>query len=98
MTEHHPAHHPEHHHHEYHLVVDNQQHKWPKEFITGDEIKELAKVDPATYSVWEIIPGPGDDIEIGDHQKVELKGHEKKFIVGKKHSTEGADDELAPEQ
>jgi len=48
--------------------------------------------------VWEIVHGPEEDIEIDDHQKVDLKGHEKKFIVGKKHSTEGADDDLAPEQ
>ncbi len=85
MTEHH---HPEHH-HEYHLIIDNHQHEWPKEFITGAEIKALAKVDPATYSVWEIIPGPEDDIEIGDAQEVNLKVHEKRFITGKKHSTEG---------
>jgi Multiubiquitin len=82
--------HSEHHHpHEYRLIVDNRQHEWPMEFITGDEIKKLANVDPATYSVWEVVPGPGEDIEIGDHQKVDLKGHEKKFITGKKHSTEG---------
>lgn len=80
----------EHHHaHEYHLIVDNRPHEWPNEFITGDEIKKLAKVDLATYSVWEVVPGPGEDIEIGDHQEVDLKGREKRFITGKKHSTEG---------
>jgi hypothetical protein len=78
------------------LVVDNRQHKWPNELITGNEVKALAKVDLATFSVWEIIPGPGDDVEIGDHQEVNLKGHEKKFIVGKKHTTEGAGNELSP--
>jgi hypothetical protein len=37
MTEHQPGHHhsehhhPEHHHHEFPLVIDNRQHKWPKE-------------------------------------------------------------------
>jgi hypothetical protein len=103
MTEHqHPEphshhHHPEHHHphpHEYHLIIDNRPYTWPKERITGNEIKVLAGVDPATYSVWEITAGPADDLEIGDHQEVDLKGREKKFIVGKKHSTEGADNEL----
>jgi hypothetical protein len=78
-----------HHHHDYHLIVDNRPHHWDKEFITGNEIKELAKVDIKTYSVWEVVRGPGEDIEIGDDQKVDLKGHEKKFITGKKHSTEG---------
>jgi hypothetical protein len=71
------------HHHEYHLVIDNRQHKWPQEFITGKEIKVLAGVDPAKYSVWEVVRGPDEDIEIGDDQKVDLKGHEKRFIVGK---------------
>src|ERR1700683_4326188 len=28
---------PAQHRHEYHLVVDNHQHEWPKEFINGDE-------------------------------------------------------------
>jgi hypothetical protein len=79
----------DHHHHVYRLKIDNRPYEWPKEFITGLEIKRLAKVDPATYSVWEIVEGPGEDIEIGDHQQVDLKGHEKSFITGKKHSTEG---------
>ena len=77
------------HHHEYRLEVDHRQHHWPEQFITGLEIKKLAKVDLATYSVWEVVRGPGEDPEIGDHQKVDLKGHEKCFITGKKHSTEG---------
>lgn len=81
--------HRHHHHHEYHLVIDNHQHEWPHEFITGLQIRELAKVDPTTYSVWEVIRGPGEDIEIDDHEKVDLKGREKRFITGKKHSTEG---------
>jgi hypothetical protein len=99
MTEHHPEHHHRghDHHHEFHLVIDNRQHKWPKELITGNEIKGLAKVDLTTFSVWEITPGAGDDEEIGDQQEVDLKGREKKFIVGKKHTTEGAGDELPPE-
>jgi len=91
--EHRPSHegqaHRHEHHHPYHLIVDHHQHEWPAEFITGLDIKKLAKVDPATYSVWEIVHGPGEDIEIADHQRVDLKGHEKSFITGKKHSTEG---------
>ena len=80
----------EHHEHDkYRLVVDNKHHEWPVEHITGLELKELAKVDPKTYSVWEVLPGPEDDIEIGDHEEVDLKGNEKRFITGKKHSTEG---------
>ena len=84
--------HHEHHDEEYHLKVDNKPHSWPKEFISGLQIKELAKVDVKTYSVWEVVPGPGDDIEIPDAKEVDLKGEpEKRFITGKKHSTEGGD-------
>jgi len=94
MTEHPHHEHDEHKHHHpdherYRLIVDNRQHEWPVEHITGLEIKELAKVDVKTYSVWEVVPGPGDDIEIADTKEVDLKGHEKRFITGKKHSTEG---------
>lgn len=87
MSEHDKNHHPDH--EKYKLIVDNHEHRWPVEHITGLEIKELAKVDPKTFSVWEVTPGPGDDIEIPDGQEVDLKGHEKRFITGKKHSTEG---------
>jgi len=89
MTEHHEHEHHRPDHEKYRLIVDNRDHKWPVEHITGLEIKELAKVDPKTFSVWEVTPGPGDDIEIADNQEVDLKGHEKRFITGKKHSTEG---------
>ncbi|MDX2027177.1 MAG: multiubiquitin domain-containing protein [Alphaproteobacteria bacterium] len=94
MNEHHHEahkHHPDH--EKFRLIVDNREHKWPVEHITGLEIKELAKVDVKTYSVWEVIPGPGDDTEIDDGTEVDLKigpkEHVKKFITGKKHSTEG---------
>jgi Multiubiquitin len=88
MTEHpHPEHH--HDHQKFRLVVDNRQHEWPVEHITGFEIKELAKVDVKTYSVWEVVSGPGEDIEIADDKEADLRGHEKRFITGKKHSTEG---------
>ena len=73
----------------YHLIVDNKEHPWPVEHITGLEIKELAKVDPEEYSVWEVIAGPGDDIEIPNDKEVDLKPPVKHFITGKKHSTEG---------
>lgn len=90
-------HHEEHNHRSEHekfrLIVDNREYHWPVEHITGFEIKELAKVDVKTFSVWEVIPGPGDDIEIDDGTEVDLKTQpkqpEKRFITGKKHSTEG---------
>lgn len=95
MTENHSPDHGEHK-HEYHLEIDHRPYKWPQELIDGREIKVLAGVDPEGYTVWEVIPGPHDDIEIKNGEKVDLKGHKKKFIVGKKHSTEGSDHDHPP--
>jgi hypothetical protein len=98
MSENLPPDHGEHHHkHEYHLEIDHRPYEWPHELIDGREIKVLAGVDPKDYTVWEVVPGLHDDIEIKNDEKVELKGHKKKFIVGKKHSTEGAGHDDPPE-
>src|SRR5882757_7833720 len=91
---HHGDHHHgrhEHPHHEYHLTIDHKPFKWPRETITGDEIKKLVDAKP-DYGVWRVIDGPGDDEEIGDDQHVDLKKpHHDCFITGPKKSTEGQD-------
>jgi hypothetical protein len=87
--QHHGDHH--HHHHEYHLTIDHKPFKWPRETITGNEIKKLVDAKPE-YGVWRVVHGPGDDEEIGDHQHVDLKKpHHDVFITGPKKSTEGQD-------
>ena len=76
-------------HHEYRFVLDGVDFTWPIRAITGLKLKHLAKVDPATYGVWEEIPGE-DDRPIADHQKVHLRReHAERFFTGKKGTTEG---------
>jgi hypothetical protein len=90
--DHHQEHHDHHHHPDYHLTIDHKPFSWPREIITGNEIKELVQAKPE-YGVWRVIDGPGDDEEVGDHQRVHLKKDPKEniFITGPKKSTEGQD-------
>ena len=72
------------------LIIDNKPFEWPHPVITGNQIKQLVNAKPE-YGVWQVVPGPGDDEEIGDDQKVELSqapGHNR-FITGPKQTTEG---------
>lgn len=71
------------------ILVDQKPHEWPEQFITGAQIKGLAGVDPATYDVWQDIPGP-EDVLIADNDPVDLSvpGRER-FFTGKKTTTEG---------
>lgn len=72
------------------INVDRKPHDWPKQFITGAEIKKLAGVDQTTYDAWQDVPGP-EDLLIADDNKVDLsqRGTER-FFTGKKTTTEGA--------
>ena len=73
----------------YNIVVDQKPHDWPKPFITGAEIKVLARVDGATFDAWQDVPGPEDEL-VEDTRKVDLtKGGIKKFYTIKKTTTEG---------
>lgn len=71
------------------IIVDQKPHKWPKQFITGLEIKRLAGVDPAAYDAWLDVKGPEDEL-VADDVKIDVskKGVEK-FFTGKKTTTEG---------
>lgn len=73
----------------YKILVDQKQHDWPKEVITGLEIKRLAGVDPATYDAWQDVRGP-EDLLIKDNDKADVtKPGTEKFFTGKKTTTEG---------
>jgi hypothetical protein len=73
----------------YHIMVDHKPHQWPEPFITGAQIRDLAKVD-ASYGVWMELPGPTDDPPIPDNQSVDLRSPGvEKFFTGKKTTTEG---------
>lgn len=56
---------------EFDLIVNKQNKPWPDQFITGSNIKTLAG-SPADWVVNQTVPGPGEDPEIGDTQKVDL--------------------------
>lgn len=58
--------------HSFELIINRVPHQWPKELIDGTEIKVLAQ-SPADFIVNQIVEGPGEDPEIGDHQQVSLK-------------------------
>lgn len=58
-------------HEEYKLIVNKDQKTWPDQFITGKQILQLAG-SPADWVVNELVPGPGEDPEIGLEQKVDL--------------------------
>ena len=76
------------------LIVNKKEHSWPHELIDGAEIKKLAE-SPTDWIVNQIVPGPGEDPEIGDHQKVDLSEKVpppgiKKFTTRKPTTSPGA--------
>jgi hypothetical protein len=76
----------------YRFSVDNKPFEQRDPFITGAQIKALVNA-PVSYGVWLVVPGPADDQEIGDNEKVDLRepGRER-FITGPKQTTEGHDE------
>lgn len=78
---------------EFHLIVNKKPKVWPEQFITGAQIKVLAE-SPADWVVNEIVPGAGEDPEIGNDQKVDLSPEAsphgtKKFITRKPTTSPG---------
>lgn len=80
--------------HKYELIVNRKEHKWPREEITGADIKRLAG-SPEDWIVNEIVGGAGEDPEIGNNQAVSLnpdvppKGI-KRFITRKPKTNPGS--------
>lgn len=73
----------------YQILIDNRPHRWPEPAISGAQLKKLAGVDPASYDVWQDVPGP-EDIQIGDGDSVDLtRPGAERFFTGKKTTTEG---------
>lgn len=62
---------PEAHPHQFKLIVNKIPKEWPERLISGSEIKSLAG-SPADWVVNQIVPGPGEDPQIADDQKVDL--------------------------
>lgn len=55
----------------YHLIVNKKEEPWPDQFIDGAQILKLAG-SPDDWVVNQIVPGGGEDPEIGKTQKVDL--------------------------
>lgn len=53
------------------LIVNKVDKAWAEQFITGAQILGLAG-SPPDWVVNQIVPGPGEDPEIGPSQKVDL--------------------------
>ncbi|MBV8518800.1 MAG: multiubiquitin domain-containing protein [Acidobacteria bacterium] len=53
------------------LIVNKDQKNWADQFITGAQILELAG-SPADWVVNQLVPGSGEDPEIGAAQRVDL--------------------------
>jgi Multiubiquitin len=71
------------------FTLDGQKFEWPAPNITGRKLKDLAKVDSATYEVWQEIRG-SDDRAIEDTKLVSLEPQgTERFFTGKKTTTEG---------
>jgi len=61
----------EHEHHSYRLIVNKEEKGWPEPHIKGRQILKLAG-SPPDWVVNELVPGPGEDPEIGPDQSVDL--------------------------
>lgn len=71
------------------ITIDGKKFEWNQQHISGAEIKRLVGARPE-YGVWLIVPGPAEDKEIGDQERVDLaKPGTERFITGPKQTTEG---------
>ena len=57
--------------HKFQLIVNKAEKSWHDQFITGAEIRNL-NGSPSDWVVNQLMPGPGNDPEISDTQKVDL--------------------------
>lgn len=78
---------------EFKLIVNRQEKPWPQQFITGEEILKLAD-SPPDWVVNLIVPGSGEDPEIGAKQPVDLSLKAdpegvKKFLTRKPRTNPG---------
>lgn len=56
---------------DYKLIVNKVPKEWPERYITGAQILVLAG-SPSDWIVNELVPGGGEDPEIGPTQPVDL--------------------------
>jgi len=74
---------------EFIIYIDQKQFKIELQFITGSQLKELAKV-PYNYGVWLQVYGSNLDKEIADNEQIDLnQPYTDRFFTGNKFMTEG---------
>lgn len=56
---------------QYKLIVNKTSHDWPNQHITGAEILQLAG-SPSDWVVNQLVPGSGEDPEVGPNQPADL--------------------------
>ena len=71
------------------IIIDNKPFEHPSQFINGREVKNYVNA-PSNYGVWIKTKGRGEDLAVGDDQKIDLSepGREH-FFTGAKSTTEG---------
>jgi Multiubiquitin len=56
------------------IQIDHKPYKAPKPSMTGGEIRRLAEPDiAADRDLFRVVPGPSDDVKIGDNEIVQLE-------------------------
>jgi Multiubiquitin len=55
----------------YKLIVNKSEKNWPERHLKGKQILELAG-SPPDWVVNQLVPGSGEDPEIGSEQSVDL--------------------------
>jgi hypothetical protein len=81
--------------HEIPVVIDHKPYKAPKSPMTGAELKALANppIGP-DFDLFQVMPGPADDVKIEDGTSVELKPGTQ-FYSAPKTINPGADHAVA---
>jgi hypothetical protein len=56
------------------IQIDHKPYKAPKPSMTGGEIRRLPEPDiAADRDLFRVVPGPSDDVKIGDNEIVQLE-------------------------
>jgi hypothetical protein len=56
------------------IQIDHRPYKAPRSPMTVAELRVLAEPDISTdYDLFREVPGPGDDVKLGDTESVELR-------------------------
>lgn len=69
-------------HEKWSIHIDKKQYFAEKNPITGAELKAMAGIT-GDFDIFKVVPGPGDDIKVGDTEAVEIKNGDHFYSVPK---------------